>query len=415
MNYADSEEIAGVLEGAGYIPVSEPRDASVIVLNTCSVRQRAEDKVLGLGRKMAQLKRDDPDRKIIVTGCMGQRLQRNSDKCEPDPKYLRKLQRNMPWVDHFMEIGDLEKLNEIIDNSSNNIAEPFSKVQANVPISIGCDNFCSYCIVPYTRGPEKSLPFEKIIGSVQNYIGDGYKLVSLLGQNVNSWQGEIDGEKAGFAELLDHVSQIEGDFWINFLSSNPMDFSTEIIESIAKNEKIVRWVNLAVQSGSDRILKKMNRKYTRADFIELAGKLREKVPGLRLSTDLIVGFPGEMEDDFRETLELVKKLKFDMAYIAEYSQRDGTAAARMKDDVPRKIKKQRKKTLQEEINKNISDRNSKKIGKQIRVLIMDDGSGKSHDFQDVDIIGDKIPGPGKFAKIEVTSASPAGLKGRIIV
>ncbi|MGB2762736.1 MAG: MiaB/RimO family radical SAM methylthiotransferase, partial [Minisyncoccales bacterium] len=243
-----------------------------------------------------------------------------------------------------------------------------TKFSAYVPIIIGCNNFCSYCVVPYTRGPEISRPAGDIIKEVKSSVKQGYKEIWLLGENVNSYKNPKHQIPINFANLLRMINDIPGDFWIRFTSSHPKDFSDELIKTIVKSKKITPYISLPIQSGDNEILKKMNRPYTVRDYKNLVKKIREKIPNVTLSTDIIVGFPGETKKQFKNTIKLFKEIKFDMVYISQYSPRSGTIAYKMKDTVSHQEKEKRDKVLTEVLKKTALKNNKKYIGKIVEVL-----------------------------------------------
>lgn len=356
MNKSDSERIATILENQGYSLASKMEEADLIMVNMCSVRQSAVDRVYGLIPKFQKLKNQNSKIKTILTGCI----------LEEDKKKFNKK------FDLILDIKDLPNLpnrlqyHRLVYGTKNSGGkkkvknyfhiEPkyrFSE-SAFVPIMTGCNNFCAYCVVPYTRGREISRPVEEIICEVKNLVKKGYKEIILLGQNVNSYNNEQrtknNEEKINFAKLLKMINEIPGNFKIRFLTSHPKDMSDELIETIAKCQKVVKEIHLPVQSGDDTILKKMNRGYTISHYKNLIKKIHQKIPGVKISTDVIVGFPGETKEQFENTVKLFKEIKFDKAYIARYSPRPGTAAAKLKDDVPLPEKKRREKILEKILN-----------------------------------------------------------------
>lgn len=334
MNKADSERIAGDYQARGFKAAKTYKEADEIVVNTCSVRKSAEDRVIGLLLNLEKNKKG----KIILTGCMIHYGQ---------PKLLEML----PQVDEILPI------NEVGFNSPSIRRD---KINAWVPISNGCNSFCSYCIVPYSRGREKSRPEKDILDEIHQLIDKGYTEITLLGQNVNSYGLEKVGiglrknrPESGippFVRLLQQVCDFKSIKKVRFMTSNPWDFSDALINCIAKNNKIDRFVHLPVQSGSNRILKLMNRGYTWQDYLKLVKKLKTKVKNLTLGTDIIVGFPGETEKDFEDTVNLAKKVNWQVAFVARYSPRPGTVAAKMKDDVSAAEKKRRWQILENLIN-----------------------------------------------------------------
>jgi len=342
MNKADSERIAAGLEARGYSRVLKMDEADLIVINTCSVRQASEDKVYGFAPKALKLKIKNSKLKIVLTGCMV-----GSATGERRRIKLTELKRRMPWVDEFAEIEELAQ--EIPQKYK--IKEP-----ALVPVMRGCDQFCTYCVVPYGRGPVRSRPMEEIIEEIRCLVDKGVRWIMLLGQSINDYGREISNVKTQnsnpqlksknlFVELLRKIHNISGLKRISLLSFNPWNFPDELIEVLAL-PKFERYIHLPVQSGDNKILKKMNRPYTVEEYKKLVKKIRKKIPGVRTGTDAIVGFPGETEKQFQNTVKLFKELKFDQAFIAMYSERPGTAAAKLyPDDVPLSEKKRRHQIL----------------------------------------------------------------------
>ncbi len=311
MNKSDSERIAAKLETKGQKIAKSIKQANLIVINICSVRQSAIDRVKS---KIKEIKKSQPRTKITLTGCI----------LEKDKQQF-KNQVNQIWP-----IADFK-----IKSKCQSLKHAF------VPIMTGCDNFCSYCAVPYTRGREKSLSATEIIKEIKRLIKNNYKEITLLGQNVNSYKSK----NYDFPKLLKTINDLKGKFKINFLTSHPKDMSDELIEVIANGEKISKKIHLPFQSGDNQILKKMNRHYTIGYYKKLIKKIRKKIPDLELSTDIIIGFPGETAKQFQNTIKLVKEIKFNQAYISSYSPRPGTTAAKLKDNVPLDEKKRRKKIL----------------------------------------------------------------------
>lgn len=312
MNFSDSERITNFLKDKGYKSAPDMEGADLIVVNACSVRQTAIDRILGLKPKIRNLKLQNPNIKFILTGCV-----LKSDK--------RKFE------EFFDEILDIK---EFLGNNYLSIlcSSTF------IPIMTGCNNFCSYCVVPYVRGREMSRPVDEIIKEVKNLIKKGCKEITLLGQNVNSYQ-------YGFAKLLKKLNSLPGDFKIKFLTNHPKDMSNELIDTIAKSKKIAKEIHLPIQSGDDKILKKMNRSYTVKQYKNLVKKIQKKIPNVKISTDVIVGFPGETKKQFGNTVKLFKQIKFDKTYINKYSTRAGTRANQLKDNVSWNEKKRRWKIL----------------------------------------------------------------------
>jgi len=327
MNESDSERIVAVLEKQGYRKAKDIESADLIVINACSVRQSAIDRIFGLKQKFTRLKA-----RKILTGCV----------LESDRKKFEEFFDEVLSIKEFFKRPLYSDRKKVVDYL--NIKPKYKKEKsAFVPIMTGCDNYCTYCVVPYTRGREVSRRSEKIISEVKNLVSRGYKEITLLGQNVNSYE-------YGFAGLLKKLNDIPGVFTIKFLTNHPKDFSDELINIIAKCKKIAKEIHLPIQSGDDEILKKMNRGYTAKQYKDLVKKIRKRIPDVKLSTDVIVGFPGETRKQFENTVKLFKEIKFDKAYIAKYSPRAGTAAAKFKDDVSLKEKKRRWNILNELVN-----------------------------------------------------------------
>jgi len=336
MNKSDSERIAAVLEKRGYKPVSNVNGADLIVVNMCSVRQSAVDRVYGLIPKFKKLKAEKENFKTILTGCI---LKKDR------PKFAK-------GFDQILRFKDLLKHQPTEPRDSGaKVKKRFTsstkyqdKSVAFVPISNGCNNFCSYCVVPFTRGSLICRDHNEILEEVKNVVKKGFREIWLLGQNVNDYNSPTD-QKINFAKLLNMVNDIPGNFQIRFMSPHPADFTDELIETMAKSKKVAKYINLPVQSGDNEILKRMNRTYTIEQYKNLVKKIREKIPDINLTTDVIVGFPGETKSQFENTAKLFKEIKFNLAYIAKYSPRPGTAAFQLKDDVLLEVKKQREKIL----------------------------------------------------------------------
>ena len=374
-NEADSERIASYYEARGYTRAGSIKTADDVVINTCMVRQMAEDRVYGIVHNLSVEKGKGRNVKIILTGCMVGMAMR-----EGTGKMLSILKKKMPSVDEFLPIEEV---------GFDHAPVRTDKTHAWVPISNGCNNFCTFCVVPFTRGREVSRPLEDILLECHELAQQGYKHITLVGQNVNSYGADlavsgvipakagIHENKTGFRvkpgmtkkvtyvkhlgrlriptlfpQLLEEICKIEGIQLVDFISSNPWDFSDDLIDVIAKNSKVSRHIHLPVQSGNTEVLRKMNRWYTREEYLALVKKLRARIPGVTISTDIIVGFCGETEEQFASTVDLAKKVGFTKAYIAMYSDRPMTAAHKaFSDDVPHREKKRRWKILEELINK----------------------------------------------------------------
>ncbi len=323
MNKSDSERIATVLESEGYKSALKENEADLIIVNMCSVRQSAVDRVFGVSQKLAKLKNQNSKVKIVLTGCI-----LNKDK-----KRFRKIFDSIWKARNYFKVSPKCQ----------------SKTLAFIPISNGCNNFCSYCVVPFTRGPLVCRDHNEILKEAKEAIKKGFREIWLLGQNVNDYRSPVDSS-INFAKLLKILNGIPGNLKFFLISPHPKNFSGELIDTLAKCEKFGKYLNLPIQSGDDKILKKMNRNYTVKEYKNLVKKIREKIPEIRLSTDVIVGFPGETKKQFENTVKLFKEIKFNWAYVAKYSPRPGTAAYLMKDNVPLTEKKRREKILMEILN-----------------------------------------------------------------
>jgi len=426
MNVHDSEMLAGMLEEMGYHQADKMEDADIIILNTCIVRRNAELKVFGKVGSLKPLKRKNPDLIIAVGGCMMQ-----------SREAVQELYQKYPQVDlifgthnihHFPElinkvIKRKERVVEVWDQEEGLIPDLPTKreddYKAWVTIIQGCNNFCSYCIVPYTRGREKSRPFEDIVKEVENLVCSGIKEITLLGQNVNSYGKDLEN-KYDFADLLIRLDQISGLYRIRYMTSHPRDFSQRLIDVVKNSSRICEHFHLPIQSGSNRILKLMNRGYNREEYLELVSNIREAIPDASITTDLIVGFPGEGEDDFEETLNIVKEIEFDMAFTFIYSPRTGTPAARMKEQVSEEVKKERLQRLMELQNGISLKKNQQLTGKTLEVFI--DGASKNNPemysgrdrTNKLIIFPRKDQRKGDLVRVKIESAHSFTLTGRIV-
>jgi len=375
MNENDSEKLAGMLAEMGYIETDRQEESDLIIFNTCCVRENAEEKVYGHLGALKKLKEENPDLVIGVCGCMMQQAE--------NVEHIKKKYRhvNLIFGTHnlyrFAELLYTARNSDkpVIDvwESEGKIAEglPIERkdpVKAWVTIMYGCNNFCSYCIVPYVRGRERSRSISDIVSEITKIAESGRKEVTLLGQNVNSYGKDLD-DKVSFADLLKEVNKIDGIERIRFMTSHPKDLSDELILAMKECDKVCEHLHLPVQAGSTKILKEMNRKYTKEQYIELIEKIKENIPGIAITTDIIVGFPGETEEDFNDTLDVVKKCRYDSAYTFLYSKRTGTPAAKRPDQVPDEEKKKRFEKLLEVQNKISKEINDELLGKELEVLV----------------------------------------------
>jgi len=375
MNEHDSEKISWILENMNYNKAQDIEEADFIIYNTCLIRENAELKVYGKIGALKKLKRENPNLMIAICGCMMQREEvRNiitSKHKHVDIIFGTHNIHKLPQlINNHLQTGNtivdiVEDSKEIIENIDANRTYSY---KAYINIMYGCNNFCTYCIVPYTRGREASREPNNIINEIQELAKKGYKEITLLGQNVNSY-GKTLGFEYRFADLLKDINEIDGIERIRFMTSHPKDLSNDLINSYATLNKLCGHLHLPIQSGSNKVLKEMNRKYTREDYLAIVYKLRELVPNIAITTDIIVGFPGETEEDFNETLNLINEVQFDSAYIFLYSIREGTLAAKMENQIDYKIKHDRFQRLSDTLNQISLDKNITLIGKTVEVLV----------------------------------------------
>ena len=424
MNVHDSEEIKAILENLGYTETDELEDSDIVVLNTCAIRENAHDKVFGyLGRCKHLKATTKKDLIVCIGGCMAQ-----------EEVVVNELKTKHPYVDIIFGTHNIHELATMIKDVGKerqdikvysiegNVYENIdykrdSKITAWVNIMYGCDKFCTYCIVPYTRGKQRSRRACEIVREVEKLVSEGYQEVTLLGQNVNAYGKDLENEMT-FAGLLEAVAKTNIPR-VRFVTSHPWDFTDEMITTIAKYPNIMPYIHLPLQSGSSRILKLMGRRYTKEEYLELFDKMKKKIPGVAISTDIIVGFPGETESDFEETLEVVKHCKYDGAYTFIFSPRVGTPAASMPDDTPLKEKEDRLHRLNELVNSYSLENNQKLLNKTVPVLIQgisEKGSNKVYGYTDtmklVNVVGSKDL-IGKIVNVTITDAKSFSLDGII--
>ncbi|HHV46703.1 MAG TPA: tRNA (N6-isopentenyl adenosine(37)-C2)-methylthiotransferase MiaB [Tissierellia bacterium] len=426
MNEHDSEKISWILENLGYEWTENKEDSDFIVYNTCLVRENAELKVYGQLGALKDLKRKNPDLILAVCGCM---MQREEARRVILDKYrhvdiifgTNNIHKLPLLIDRHKQTNEtvvdiVEDTRDIDDNIEANRKYGF---KAFVNIMYGCNNFCTYCIVPYTRGRERSREPESIIKEIEKLAEEGYKEIMLLGQNVNSYGKTLNIEYT-FADLLRDINKIQGIKRIRFMTSHPKDLSDELIYAMASLDKVCEQLHLPVQSGSNRILKAMNRKYTREDYLLLIEKIKKAIPDISISTDIIVGFPGETEEDFLDTLDLVKKARFDSAFTFLYSIREGTKAAQMENQVPDDIKHERFQRLLDTIYPIFYEENLKYLNKTVEVLVEEVSknndevlSGRTRTGKLVHFKGSKDL-IGKFVNVKITTPKTFTLEGHLI-
>lgn len=424
-NEADSEKIAGMAESMGYEIISSPENAYLIVVNTCAIREHAELKALSTIGQYKHIKQKNPELVIAVCGCMVTQEHRVND-----------IKFKYPYVDFVFSTSAIHRLPELLStklvrgkrlyctDEDYSVAEGLpirreSDYRAWVSIMYGCNNFCTYCIVPYVRGRERSRRKEDIIAEVRQLVAEGYKDITLLGQNVNSY-GKDMGFDYDFADLLDELAKIEGDYVLHFMTSHPKDATKKLVDVIANNERIAKQFHLPLQSGSNRILKAMNRHYQMDRYLDIVDYMKEKIPDIVITTDIIVGFPGETEEDFEGTLNALNRVRYDMIYSFIYSPRKGTPAAEMPDQVPQDVQSERFRRLLDLQNEIAYEINQKYLGKTIRVLC--DGRSKNNP----DVLcgrteGNKIvlfdgasENEGKYLNIKITKCETFALIGEIV-
>ena len=431
-NVSDSEKYAGMLKEMGFEITNNKDVADIVLFNTCAIREKAENKVFGNLGWIKNLKNNNPNLFVISCGCMTEQ-----------PTIVQKIKEKYSFVDLVFGTHSLHKFPELFYNALlkradkgkkpkgiyisekiDSVAEGFpvkrdSSIKAFVSVMYGCNNFCSYCIVPYVRGRERSRSSDEIIKEFENLVNEGYKDITLLGQNVNSYGKGFD-ENIDFSDLLKKLDQISGDYKIRFMTSHPKDASEKLFDTMAESRHIVHHIHLPVQCGNNRVLKEMNRKYTKEDYLKIIDYARSKMPDITFTSDIIVGFPGETYEEFKETVELIKKVKFSSLFTFIYSPREGTRAAKMEDNIS---KEEKTKWLLEllDVQKSISENLCKDIvGKRFRVLAESYDEKISCLFCRTDgNIMVEVGGAykfevGKFVDVEITDYRQEALVGKII-
>ncbi|ALB46194.1 tRNA (N6-isopentenyl adenosine(37)-C2)-methylthiotransferase MiaB [Clostridium beijerinckii] len=375
MNEEDSEKLSGMLKRMGYENTENRDEASIIIFNTCCVRENAENKVFGNLGALKKQKEKNPDLVIGICGCMMQQKGMADDilKRFPYVNIIFGTHNSYKFPEYLNRVKtEGVQIKEIIDKETEIVEgipiDRKSDIKGFVTIMYGCNNFCTYCIVPYVRGRERSRKPEDIVNEIKDMVTRGYKEVTLLGQNVNSYGKGLE-ENITFADLLRKVNEIEGLERIRFMTSHPKDLTLDVVYAIRDCDKVCEQIHLPVQSGSDRILKEMNRHYTKEQYVTLAKKIRAEIPDVTFSTDIIVGFPGETEEDFSETLELAKEVRYDAAFTFIYSRRNHTPADKMENQIPDEIKHERFNRLVEIVNTGIAKGNKDAEGKIYEVLV----------------------------------------------
>lgn len=427
MNENDSSKYAGILESMGFKKSLDEKNANFILFNTCCIRENAENTLFGRLGALKKYKINNNNVYIAVVGCMTQQKH-----------IIEKIKESYKFVDIVLGTGAMSefpgKLYDILKNNKKDIqyVEVTNEVEEEVPIKYddkfkasvsiiyGCNNFCSYCIVPYVRGRERSRKKEDILNNIKKLADNGYKEIMLLGQNVNSYGNDFKDSSYNFPKLLKDIEKIEGIEIIRFMSPHPKDFSDELIEVIKNSKKIARQIHLPLQSGSTKILKEMNRKHTKEDYLKITQKLKNADKNISISTDIIVGFPGEIEKDFLDTLDVIKRVKFDQIYMFIYSKRVGTRAEKMKDNTPQEEKVKRLERIKEIYEGYLPENNKKMIGNTYKVLV--EGKSKNNEKlytgrtsqNKVVIFQGKKEYVGKIVNIQIISEHLWYLKGKIV-
>ena len=424
MNLHESEKIAGILRELGYVDTDSVDDADIIVFNTCCIRENAENHAFGNIGALKQLKKNNPNLIIAVGGCMTQ------EKGKTDV-----LKEKFPFIDIMFGTLNLEEFGELVKKklagkkkviaireTEGEVVEFDGAYRTSYPnawvnIMYGCNNFCSYCIVPYVRGRERSRKPEHIVAEVKKLVAEGYKEITLLGQNVNSYG--TDGLGVSFAELLDMVASIEGKFRLRFMTSHPKDFNEDVVKVMQKHRKILRLVHLPVQSGSNDILKAMNRRYTREKYLQEIEMLRSYFPEAEVTTDIIVGFPGETEEDYLLTEDLVKRVNYASAFTFIYSKRQGTKAATMENQVPEDVQKDRIMRLVELVNSLTRKKSETYVGRTVEILCEGYDEKKKmymgrDEFGRMGYFESDKDEVGNFVWLKITRANGISLYGEIV-
>lgn len=423
-NEADSERIAGMAKAMGYEILTSPENAYLIVVNTCAIREHAEKRALSIIGQFKHIKAKNPELIIAVCGCMVTQEHRVND-----------IKFRYPYVDIVFATASVHRLPELIKRKLDvgkrlyctddeyAVAEGLpihreSTYRAWVSVMYGCNNFCTYCIVPYVRGRERSRKREDIIAEVRELVRLGYRDITLLGQNVNSYGKDL-GTDYDFADLLDELAHIEGDFLLHFMTSHPKDATRKLVDVIAQNDRIAKQFHLPLQSGSNGILKAMNRHYDLEKYLEMIDYMREKIPDIVITTDIIVGFPGETEEDFEATLEALKRVRYDMIFSFIYSPRKGTPAAEMKDQVPPDVQSERFSRLLATQNEIAYEINQKHFGQTMRVLC--DGESKNDpkvmcgrtEGNKIVLFSGNASDTGKYLNVKITKCDTFALTGEL--
>ncbi|NNJ09400.1 tRNA (N6-isopentenyl adenosine(37)-C2)-methylthiotransferase MiaB [Chloroflexales bacterium ZM16-3] len=416
MNISDSERLEAALQGVGYSPATRPDEASFIVLNSCSVRASAEERILGKLGELMRVKREQPDTQIVLWGCM----------VGPDNRSI--FERQLPMVDHFVSPSAVDEIVALAPNSLYTLDEPalpvrdmdHPPVSVHVPIQYGCNMSCSYCVIPLRRGHERSRPLEEIVEEVRRIVARGAREITLLGQIVDSWGHDLPG-RPQLADLIAAVHDTPGLLRLRFLTSHPAWMTDHLIETVARLPRCMPEVNLPIQSGSDTLLKIMRRGYTTARYRALIARIRQAMPDISLTTDVIVGHPGETPADFAQTLALCEEIRFDKIHIAAFSARPGTPAAEQEQNpalaVPEDEKQERRRALEQLHEQIATERSAQLLGQTLEVLVEGESRGKWRGRSP----GNKLvffahpdEWAGRLARVHITQTSPWALQGNVL-
>ena len=410
MNVNESAKMKQMLQTIGYEIIEDITKSDLVFLNTCTVREGAASRVYSKLSNLKHLKEKKKGKMIIgVTGCLAQEVRDDFIKKTPYvdlvlgnqnigriPDLIERVEKG--GETHIVEVDDEDELPERID------ADFGDDIVASISITYGCNNYCTFCIVPYVRGMERSVPVHEVLKDVKQYTEKGYKEILFLGQNVNSYGSDLADKKDNFARLLNESANIEGDFWIKYVSPHPKDFTDEVIDAIANNSKVAKMLHLPLQSGSTKILNSMNRGYTKEEFVNLTKKIKNKIPDIGLTTDIIVGFPGETDDDFQDTLDVVNEVGFENAFMFMYSVRSGTPAATMDEQVSEQVKSERLQQLMRLQNMKAKEETKKYLDQTIKVLV--EGPSKKNP--------EMLTGRTSTHKIALFKSDRTDLKGKFV-
>lgn len=425
MNVHESEKIAGQLETLGYESTEDINLADIIVFNTCTVRENAVNKAYGHIGNLKTLKKNNPNLIIAVGGCMTQDIIQAKD-----------LQKTFPFIDIIFGTHNLHLFKELVERRVNGEKHIFdvwendnilpcetnlsrtSFPNAWVNINYGCNNYCTYCIVPFVRGRERSRPKEEIISEVKGLLLNGYKEITLLGQNVNSYGNDFDNMDYDFVNLMEDLAQLPYKYRLRFMTSHPKDFSERLAKVIAKYDNIPKYIHLPCQSGSNKVLREMNRRYSREDYLSKIEMVYKLMPNCAISSDIMVGFPGETEEDFLDTISLVKKVRYSSAFTFVYSVRHGTKAANMENQISEEVKKDRIKKLVEIQNSISKEISNEYIGKNYEILVenkkLNKMTGRTNSGRLVSFQCDDESLIGQFVQVRINGSTISGLKGELV-